>query len=116
MELWTFAVRYIADQWNDSPHKDLNMQTPNEVFANVKPTLKENEQRKRYNRLPYYHTFGCPVYVLNSKHQDGKKTHKWKPKARVGIFLGHSRTHASTVSWVLNPKNRPHKSTVSCNI
>ena len=67
MELWTFAVRYIVDQWNDTPRKDLDNNTPNEIFANVKNTLPKEKQIIRYNRLPYYHTFGCPVYVLDAK-------------------------------------------------
>ena len=32
-----------------------------------------------------------------------KKQHKWQPKSIVGIFLGNSDTHASTVCWLINP-------------
>ena len=35
MELWTFAVRYAVDQLNDTPRKDLEFHTPNEIFSNV---------------------------------------------------------------------------------
>ena len=94
MELWTFAVRFVVDQWNDTPHPLLDMQTPNAVFANLPAT-------ETYNKLPFYHTFGCPVYVLDPSARDDLKTHKWAPKSRVGVYLGQSRNHASTVVWVL---------------
>ena len=37
MELWTFAVRYVADQWNNTPHKQLEYQTPNQIFVKNQP-------------------------------------------------------------------------------
>ena len=97
MELWTFAVRYVVDQWNNTPHDKLNMHTPNEVFASIK-----HNAEKITKKLPHYHTFGFPVYVLDSSARDAIKGHKWAPKSRVGIYLGHSRNNASTVFWVLN--------------
>ena len=73
MELWTFSVRYIIDQWNNTPHNDLDFQTPNEVFSNTNLDKSTSEKLKRYNRLPLFHTFGCPVYVLDAKAQDNKR-------------------------------------------
>ena len=35
---------------------------------------------------------------------DPKGVPKWEPRARVGIYLGRSPAHASTVALVLNPK------------
>jgi len=49
------------------------------------------------------HTWGCPVYVLESKAADGMIP-KWNPKARVGVYLGHSPSYAGTVALVLNPR------------
>ena len=49
------------------------------------------------------HTWGCPVYVLESKAADGKMP-KWDPKARLGIYLGQSPAHAGSVALVLNPR------------
>ena len=46
--------------------------------------------------------FGCPVYVLEPKLQDGKKIPKWSPRARLGMFLGFSPVHSSLVPLVLN--------------
>ena len=47
-------------------------------------------------------TWGCPVYVFESKAADGRIP-KWDPKARVGIYLGQSPAHAGSVALVLNP-------------
>ena len=49
------------------------------------------------------HTWGCPVFALTKEAQDSKYT-KWEPRSRVGIYLGHSPTHAGSVAIVLNPK------------
>ena len=51
-----------------------------------------------------YHTWGCPVFVLESKVQTNPKgLPKWDPRARLGIYLGHSPAHAGNVALVLNP-------------
>jgi hypothetical protein len=52
------------------------------------------------------HTWGCPVYVLDPKLQDGKKIPKWKSRARQGIFVGFSPFHSTSVPLVLNPKTQ----------
>jgi hypothetical protein len=46
--------------------------------------------------------WGCPVYVLNPKLQDGKKLPKWTMRSRQGVYLGISPVHASTVGRILN--------------
>ena len=51
-----------------------------------------------------FHSFGCPVYVLNEKQQSSKGEPKWLPRSRVGVYLGKSREHANSVSYVLNLK------------
>lgn len=53
--------------------------------------------------LKHYHTFGCPVYVLDSDLQskNSQKT-KWEDRSRVGIHVGISPHQASTVAMVLN--------------
>ena len=35
-ELWTFAIRYTVDQWNNTPKPEFNLQTQNEIFAEIK--------------------------------------------------------------------------------
>ena len=50
-----------------------------------------------------FHTWGCPVYVLDAENQSGSiGTPKWDPKSHAGIYLGHSPCHAGNVSLILN--------------
>ena len=53
-------------------------------------------------RLSSYHTFGCPVYTLNTNLQSGKYIPKWDPRYMLGLYLGNSPRHARSVSLVLN--------------
>jgi hypothetical protein len=46
--------------------------------------------------------FGCPVYVLEPRFQDGKKIPKWEPRARRAQFLGFSKEHSSLSALVRN--------------
>ena len=48
------------------------------------------------------HVWGCPVYVLDPRLQDGKKIPKWDPRVRRGQFLGFSGQHSSTIGLILN--------------
>jgi hypothetical protein len=76
---------------NSLPDKE-DASSPIERFSRVEvgPHLKEN------------HRFGCPVYALNNRLQSGNRTPKWDPRARLGIYLGPSPRHASSVSLVLS--------------
>ena len=69
-------------------------------FNRIKRQKLTKNVRSHFKHL---HPFGCPVYVLDNNLQSGKSLPKWKPRARVGIYLGQSREHASNVSYVLNP-------------
>jgi hypothetical protein len=52
-----------------------------------------------------FHTFGCPVFVLDHRLQGGLGgPPKWDPRARVGTYLGRSPCHAGNVALVLNPR------------
>jgi hypothetical protein len=66
--------------------------SPIERFSRVQvaPHLKEN------------HPFGCPVYALNNRLQSGNRIPKWDSRARLGVYLGQSPRHASSVSLVLS--------------
>ena len=51
------------------------------------------------------HTFGCPVYILDSKLQSSSiGPPKWDPRTRLGIYVGRSPYHAGSVALVLNPR------------
>ena len=52
-----------------------------------------------------FHAFGCPCFVLDSRLQSGiSAVPKWEPRARLGIYIGHSPSHAGSVALVLNPR------------
>ena len=57
-------------------------------------------------RLSHFHTFVCPVYILDTRLQSvgGGGPPKWDPRASLGIYLGHSPSHAGSVALVMNPK------------
>ena len=103
LDLWPFAVSMAADTYNNTPRRDNNGLTPNEAFSGVKDTDTKG-------RLKAFHTFGCPVFVLEKNLQDGNKIPRWDPRSRQGIYLGHSSYHASSVALVMNL----HTMNVSC--
>ena len=50
-----------------------------------------------------FHTWGCPVYILDAENQSGGiGTPKWEPRSHTGIYLGQSPCHAGSVALVLN--------------
>eukprot|EP00957_Ditylum_brightwellii_P072252 5492254-Ditylum_brightwellii.AAC.1 len=51
-----------------------------------------------------FHTWGCPVYVLDGRLQSGSGIGppKWDPRSRAGVYLGHSPVYAGNVALVLN--------------
>ena len=90
--LWPFAMQCIVDRHNRLS-LDENNKSPLEKFPGI-----EDEP------IPtHFHTFGCPVFILDSPNQSGSiGTPKWQPRSHTGIYLGHSPCHASSVALVLN--------------
>jgi hypothetical protein len=78
-DLWPFAIDYAVWLWNNVPKKGLRM-SPLELFTSC--TFESHRHLQRT------HVFGCPVYVLDPKLQDGKKLPKWNKRSRQGVFLG----------------------------
>ena len=95
LEIWTFAIRHVVNQWNNTPTTDLNYQTSEERFNRIK---QENVNRKKH--FQNFHLFGCPAYVLKDKLQGNVKQPKWKPRTKVGVYLGRSKHHAADVSLI----------------
>ena len=77
----------------------MNWFSPEEVFSGPTFCTQENPSIIRE-----FHTFGCPVLVLNSQLSDGKSIPKFDPRVRTCIFVRWSKEHASTVALVLDPK------------
>ena len=76
--LWPFALMAAADRINNL-HIDIHGKSPEMKFSSVAglPT-----------RLKHFHTFGCPVYVLDARLQDsgGGGPPKWEPRERLDIL------------------------------
>ena len=97
-DLWPFAVRQAITIYNNTPRKDLNWCTPEEVFAG----MTNPEDRTKYSFIKELRTFGCPCYVLNTKSTSTKRLNKWTRKSNKCMYLGKSRSHASNIALVLN--------------
>jgi hypothetical protein len=89
--LWPYALRNTQHMRYFLPDSK-DGTCPFERFSGVEvsPNLKSN------------HTFGCPVYALNSRLASGNSIPKWNPRARVGLYIGPSPRHARNVSLVLS--------------
>ena len=85
-------IESMCTRYNEL-HLDPNGHSPEQKFAST--THPPN--------LTNRHPWGCPIFVLTEKAQGGM-TPKWEPRSRVGIYLGHSPTHAGSVAMVLNPR------------
>ena len=91
--LWPLAMEYAAYIYNHVPN----------IESGVAPIDTFTRSTVPRQRLRDLHVWGCPVYVLEPKLQDGKKIPRWLPRSRRGVFLGLSPVYASTVPLVLNP-------------
>ena len=91
--LWPYAMRHANDVANATPRMGEN-KSPLEKFTGVPVRPK----------LCHFHAFGCPTYVLDNALQSGQGVPKWKHRARLGVYLGPSPSHAQTVALVLNPR------------
>ena len=72
---------------------DVEGKNPLENFSGVKGDVW----------IKLFHTWGCLVYVLDSRLQDVKlKLPKWHPRTRAGIYIGRSTVHSNSVSLIFN--------------
>jgi hypothetical protein len=92
--LWPFAWKDFERRYNNL-YLDATGRSPLNRFSSTDVRVD----------LRQFHPFGCPVFVLEAGLQtEGASIPKWDPRARVGIYLGHSPCHAGSVALVLNPK------------
>ena len=91
--LWPYAMRHANDVSN-ATHRKGQDDSPLERFTGVPVRPK----------LRHFHAFGCPTYVLDNALQSRQGVPKWKQRARLGIYLGPSPSHARTVALILNPR------------
>jgi hypothetical protein len=89
--LWPYAIRKAAEDLNRIMHES-QKESPYKTLTGV-PMSPD---------IHNAHPFGCPIYVLKDKLQQGQKISKWDARANLGIYLGTSAIHASSVSLVLS--------------
>jgi hypothetical protein len=91
-EFWPFALRHACTFHNASINPD-SMLSPHTLFTgNAVPW-----------RMKDFKVFGCPVFVLDKKLQDGDALAKWKSRSWVGVYVGHSLAHSGNVPVIYNP-------------
>ena len=86
--LWPFAIKCYEDKMNHLSWRG-DGRTPFETLA----SLEESNIN-----LESFHTFGSPCYVLDGRLQSGlSMIPKWEPRSRMGIYIGRSPAHDSSV-------------------
>ena len=91
--LWPMALKASEERLN-ALSLDMDGTTPLSKWSKTESRIFAKD----------FHTWGCPVFVLDGRLQSNPKgVPKWEPRARVGIFVGHSPIHAGSVALVLNP-------------
>ena len=94
--LWPYALHHAVKLRNNLAINEESL-SPLSKFSGS--SVKNNIYWK------HQHTFGCPAFVLEAPLQStGPGKPKWSERSRVGVYLGHSSQHSSTVALILNPK------------
>ena len=89
--LWPQAIKHVVNVRN-SLRRPGKTESQLSKFAgtSVEPNLKN------------FHSFGCPVFVLQAPLQTRSPFPKWGEHSRIGIFLCHSPHHASSFPLILS--------------
>ena len=84
--LWPHALKHANHMFNLFPREG-NEKSPEQLFSKsaVDPNINN------------VHPFGCPACVAMHEKDSG-----WKPRAYLGVYLGPSPHHASSVGLILN--------------
>ena len=87
---WPFAMKAVSERLN-SLQVDILGRTPESIFHGVEV---------QDIPLKSYHALSCPTYVLDARLQSagGAGFPKWKPRSRIGVYLGHLPFQAGSVS------------------
>ena len=89
--LWPYALR-MANEILNATQNNVTGNIPINAFTGS--NIAQNPK--------HWHTFGCPVYILDNDLQSGKKINKWSDRSKIGINIGHSPQHARTITLVLS--------------
>jgi hypothetical protein len=75
-----------------------------QIIPNRVPGLTSLEvftkTKSNHQELLCAHVWGCPVFVLDPRLQDGKKIPKWNCRARLAQFVGFLPEHSTLVANV----------------
>ena len=92
--LCPYAIQAVVERHNKLS-LDEHGRSPLEIYSGILDEIVPTD----------FHTWGCPVYILDAANQTGGiGTPKWEPRSHSGIYLGHSPCHAGSVALVLNLK------------
>jgi hypothetical protein len=91
-EFWPFAVRHACTFHNSSIDPG-TQKSPHHLFTGEPAPW----------RLQDFRVFGCPVFVLDKRLQDGDSLPKWRSRCWTGVYVGQSLQHAGNVPLVFNP-------------
>jgi hypothetical protein len=76
---------------------------------NVLPTLEGGQSKLEFfsgiwvgSNMKVLHTLFCPVFALQNALAAGHSIPRWNPRARIGLNLGPSPTHARNIHLVLS--------------
>jgi len=89
--LWPYATQAIIERHNRLS-LDEDGRSLIEKFSNIVDNIDPTD----------FHTWGCPVFILDAANQGSIGTSKWEPRSHIGIYLGNSPCHAGSVALVLN--------------
>jgi hypothetical protein len=91
-EFWPYAIRHACTFHNSSINPETNM-SPHHMFTGSPAPW----------RMKDFRVFGCPVFVLDKRLQDGDSLPKWKSRCWPGVYVGQSLQHAGNVPLIYNP-------------
>ena len=90
---WSLAMEHACWIWNNLPRQDSRL-TPEELFTGLK--------LPNHDSLNNLRVWGCPVWVLHPRLQTASKIPRWKPRSRLGVYVGQSDSHHGSVGRILN--------------
>ena len=91
VRFWVYVLRYACDVHNCMSRHENKLSPIQKFTESIVDTNPKD-----------FHSFGCPVYALDSKLSSGQITGHWNPRARLGNNLGFSPRHACTVYNIIN--------------
>jgi hypothetical protein len=91
LALWPYALRSAVHLHNTLP-----------VLEDGISRLEHFSSIQIGSKMKHHHAFGCPVFALENDLAAGSSFPHWSPRARPGVNLGSSPSHARNVYLVLN--------------